>query len=335
MQNNLLDILTREGVLINVNVRFWRAARRLKAEDLGLDPDNINAELISLGHKKLLPKKDLKEFALIESRAHAIVEANTFPFMDGLGHFLPNNKLDEVTTKLEQLEAEFNAAQAKFMDRYTVLRIKAARDWHRVAAKLVSDPDRLVAVIGASFPNPAQMGRYFGFETHLFQVSLPENIQAELISAGEAREIALARSQAVQQAEHKIQHGVEKFVQDAVATLRQETAKLCDEMLTSMESGKTKAVHQKTLNRLSNFIDHFKSLNFMNDQQLEEQLEEARRKLLSKSAEQYRGNDFAQGKLRRGIQRLGDKARELAKQDTEEIVERFGQMGRRKFNLAA
>src|SRR5437016_9611989 len=53
--NHLLDALTREGVLISVSVRYWRATRKLNPEDLGLDPDNVTERLISLGHKKLLP----------------------------------------------------------------------------------------------------------------------------------------------------------------------------------------------------------------------------------------------------------------------------------------
>ena len=88
--NHLLDALTREGVLVNVSVRYWRATRKLNPEDLGLDPDNVTERLISLGHKKLLPREALERFALVESRAHSLVEASTFPFLNGLGHFLPN-----------------------------------------------------------------------------------------------------------------------------------------------------------------------------------------------------------------------------------------------------
>jgi hypothetical protein len=74
-----LDVLTREGVLLDVSVRFWRAAKKLQAQDLGLNPDDVAERLISLGHKRLLPKEALAEFALIESRAHALVDTNTFP----------------------------------------------------------------------------------------------------------------------------------------------------------------------------------------------------------------------------------------------------------------
>ncbi len=48
---NLLDVLTREGVLLSV--RYWRAAKKLQAQDLGLDPDDVTDRLISLGHKRL------------------------------------------------------------------------------------------------------------------------------------------------------------------------------------------------------------------------------------------------------------------------------------------
>ncbi len=41
--------------------------------------------LSSLGHKRLLPKVALAEFALIEIRAHTLVDAGTFPF-DNVGH---------------------------------------------------------------------------------------------------------------------------------------------------------------------------------------------------------------------------------------------------------
>ena len=53
MNNNLLNVLTREGVLINVSVRFWRGCKKLRAEDLGLQSDAVSARLISLGHKRL------------------------------------------------------------------------------------------------------------------------------------------------------------------------------------------------------------------------------------------------------------------------------------------
>ena len=91
LNSNLLDVLTREGVLINVSVRFWRGCKKLKPEDLGLDAQDVSDRLISLGHKRLLPKEATSNLSLIEGRAHALIEANTFPFLNGLKPFPPEH----------------------------------------------------------------------------------------------------------------------------------------------------------------------------------------------------------------------------------------------------
>ena len=332
--NHLLDALTREGVLISVSVRYWRATRKLNPEDLGLDPDNVTERLISLGHKKLLPRTALERFALVESRAHSLVEASTFPFLNGLGHFLPNPKLEEVTRKLRELATEFDQAQQAFLNQYADLRQRASADWYEAARRLVSDPERLVATIEASFPNVGQMQQAFGFEVHLFQLRAPESLDLALVSQGEQEEVIAARQKAATEAADQIQRGVENFVADCVASLRQQTAQLCEEMLDSMRTGKT-GVHQKTLNRLVHFIDEFKQLNFVGDGQMEAQLEQVRQEFLRRSAEDYRDDSEARERLQQGLAALAQTARDLAQQDSREMVERFGQLGHRRLNLAA
>ena len=183
--NGLLSILTREGVLIKVSVSYWRGCKKLRPEDIGLERKDLSDRLISLGHKRLLPKDTLASLAVIEGRAHALVEANTFPFLNGLGHFLPNSKLAEVTEKLAELEREFWAAKDEFLEKYSSLRESASKEWRKMAEKLVKDPDQLVATIEASFPFPKQMDRYYGFDIQLFQIALPQHMAAELVSASE------------------------------------------------------------------------------------------------------------------------------------------------------
>jgi hypothetical protein len=50
-------------------------------------------------------------------------------------------------------------------------------------------------------------------------------------------------------------------------------------MLECMRTGKT-GVHQRTLNRLTEFIDKFRSLNFANDAELDRRLTEVRQRFL-------------------------------------------------------
>ncbi len=332
--NNLLSVLTREGVLLKVSIRYWRGCKKLKPEDLGLKEADVSDRLISLGHKRLLPKEALAALSIVEGRAHALVEGNTFPFLNGLGHFLPNGRLEEVTGKLKGLEEEFWAAKEEFLRKYTSLRREASTEWRRTAEKLVSDPERLVQAIEASFPFPKQMSRYYGFDVQLFQISLPQKLSLDLVDLAEQREIAVARQKAAHEAATKIRNDVNTFVADCVASLREQTAKLCDEMLHSINTSET-GVHQKTLNRLVKFIDQFKQMNFANDVEMGQQLENVRRELLSRTAEEYRNSASAREHLVNGLSKLANHAQQLAKQDATELVQRFGQLGHRKFNLAA
>lgn len=136
------------------------------------------------------------------------------------------------------------------------------------------------------------------------------------------------------EAAQKINQGVESCVADCVAALREQTAQLCEEMLDSMTTGKT-GCHQKTLNRLVRFIDEFKTLNFVGDREMEEQLERVRQEFLTRAAEEYRDDAVAGHRLQEGLRGLADFARNLTGEDARELVEQFGQMGRRRISLAA
>jgi hypothetical protein len=212
--------------------------------------------------------------------------------------------------------------------------LSASKEWHETAIKLVKDPDRLVATIEASFPYPDQMDRFYAFDVQLFQIAMPKHMAAELVSASEQQTIIEARQRAAQEAGQKIRNDVENFVADCVASLREQTARLCEEMLGSINGCET-GVHQKTLNRLVRFIDQFKQLNFANDTVMEQQLEEVKKELLIKTAEEYRDSAVARARLKNGLSQLANQARNLAHQDATELVQRFGELGRRKFNLAA
>ena len=332
--NDLLAVLTREGVLVKVSVRYWRGTKKLKPEDLGLKEADVSDRLISLGHKRLLPKAALAGLAVVEGRAHALVESNTFPFLNGIAHFLPNARLEDVITKLNEMQQEFWQAKQQFLQQYSSLRRDASVEWRQMADKLVADPDRLVAVIESSFPFADHMDRYYGFDVQMFQIALPGRMEADLITLAEQRDVIAARSRAAQEAGQKIRRGVETFVADCVASLREQTAQLCDDMLHSINHSET-GVHQKTLNRLVRFIDQFKQMNFVNDTVMEEQLENVRKELLSKSAEEYRDSTKDRNRLVQGLSQLRNHAHQLAKQDATELVKRFGQVGVRKFNLAS
>ena len=234
--------------------------------------------------------------------------------------------------KVKALQNEFWSAKEEFLMQYGSLRQSASEEWRKMAQNLVPDADQLVSAIESSFPFPKRMDRYYGFDLHVFQISLPQKIEMDLITLEDQQEVVEARQRAAQEAGSKIRRDVEQFGADCVASLREQTSQLCQEMLSSINS--ETGVHQKTLNRLVRFVDQFKQMNFMNDTQMEQQLDQVRRELLSKTAEEYRDSTTARARLVNGLQSLSAAAKDLAKQDASELVQRFGQVGKRKFHLA-
>jgi len=154
------------------------------------------------------------------------------------------------------------------------------------------------------------------------------------VHEADQRGVIEARAQAAQEARQRISEGVESFVGDCVTSLREQTAKLCDQMLEAFKEGKT-GVHQRTLNRLTEFITNFRQLNFAQDAELDRQLEHVRTTYLTTTAEQYRDNASARRKMQEGIRNLGEAARELASSSVTDVVESFGKLGTRRFTFAA
>jgi len=330
----ILDALTRRGVLISVSVRYWRARKKLRPEDLGLQPDDVDDRLFSLGHKRLLPKEALQQLSLIESRAHALVEASTFPFLGGIARYLPNTKLAEVNSRLRELQTEFEQCRDDFLARYGDLRAEAMVEWRKAAQQLSVDPDRLLATVSAAFPEPDRLTHKFSCDIRTFQIAMPEALPtSHLVEMGTQQEVIEARRQAALSARNEVETSCREFIADCTATLREQTAKLCSEMLATIKT--TGNVHQKTLNRLTKFIDTFGQLNFMDDAEMAEQLDAVKAQLLERPAAEYRDSRFARDQLVNGLSRLRETAADMARQDVSGIVESFGQLGQRRFQLAA
>ena len=145
------------------------------------------------------------------------------------------------------------------------------------------------------------------------------------------QETVAARRVAAEAAREEIRRSAEDFVSDSVATLRSQTAKLCEEVMATITAG---PVNQKTLNRLARFVENFRSLNFVNDEEMERKHSEFRDEFLDVGAKDYRESTKARFQLVEGLSRLRNAATRLASGDAQDMVRRFGEVGRRKFGRA-
>lgn len=324
----LLEAVCKRGVLISTSIRYWRGCKRLNAEDLGLDPNQVSDRLIQLGHKRLIAREALSDFSLIESRTHATVEGSSFPFLGGIARFVPNPRLGGVNSSLDKLREEFDEAKDRFIANYSPMRDKAMTEWREAARHLNGSAEHLIATIEQSFPPAGDIGKRFSFDVQMFQIAAPENIRLEVAEGLAQFEVADDRRRIAEEATRRLQTDLNGFIRESISALRQETAKLAGDVLATIDESKT-GVHQRTLNRLATFIESFRSLNFAGDQQLESTLDRFRRDLLHRSAEEYRNDPGAMASLTDGLNRLRENAVQLVRDDARDVIARFGQMGRR------
>jgi len=330
----LLEAVCRRGVLCATSVRYWRGCKRLNAEDLGLDPANVSDRLIQLGHKRLVPREALSAFALIESRAHALIEGSSFPFLGGIARFVPNPRLAALNEGLDRLKEEFRQAVLDFVAGYGPLRDRALTEWRDAARQLNGNAESLLITIEQAFPPHGEIEKRFGFESKFFQVAAPDSLRLEVSESIEQMEIADQRRRVAEDAQRRLQSDLDGFIRESVTTLRQETAKLAADVLATID-GSEGGVHQRTLNRLTTFIDSFRSLNFAGDAQLEGTLERFREQLLTRSAEDYRNDSTAMQSLTDGLNRLHSTALTMARTDGRDVLGSFGQLGGRRLAIAS
>lgn len=334
VEQNMLQVLTREGVLISKKFSYPRFNAKLKPEDVGLDSEQICEDLMSLGSKKLLTKAKLKPITLLEGEIQAYIEKHSYQFIIPGLRFVPNAKLDEVYGAFQAFNQRVRTLAQEFKNSAPAAYAEALAAWREAAAKLFpEDPESAEAMvqrIQELMPEIETLPDRFKLEFPLFNIStLDASMSMTPTDLGQQMAVAESRRRVAQEAGDQLREGVNAFVRDAVATMREQTAELCADMLKSINESET-GVHGKTLARLTRFIDHFQTMNFTNDTELSAMLAEARETLLSRTADQYRNDEVARASLVAGLGSLRDKARELAR-NSDGLVVKFGQLGQRKF----
>ena len=111
------------------------------------------------------------------------------------------------------------------------------------------------------------LGKHFASTRRAFQIAVPEQLTADLITLAEQQQVIAARQQAAHRGlRPRSAADVENFVAECVAWLREQTATLCEEMPPAASAtGKPDGVHQKTAQPATCFIEQFKQMNFANE----------------------------------------------------------------------
>jgi len=255
-----MERLFTDGVLVNLDVEFWRATRANSEKDLGVKRAELPEFVAGLGTKRLLPKEDVLRWGRYADRARYEIEKVSFKFPVGEGQFVPAAKMDDLVKTLEEIKKEFEGAVDDFLRNYEVRREEYLKRFPEHRRRLEKQ-----------YPDRKLLSGKFSFEYSLYSITMPKVIKKQ-----QAEDAAIAKYQA------KLDERMNRFLGEAVSALRGQTVELCNSIAERVKNG---SLGEGSLNRIREFVGKFKSLNFVGDSQVEAKLEELSRSLAT--AETY------------------------------------------------
>lgn len=256
--------LMRQGVIVEMHIRRWRAKSRLTLDDLGL-PNTDSAEfadLLQLGDKFLLPTKYIKLADSIEASARQWLETHSFETF--WGRFMPCTMYEEWKARQDEYRARYFALRDEIDRDYDQIvkahlldYAKAARVAYRRRMSLdgralrkadITEPtfvQSFVSAIAALIPSRERIREAWGFEFSLSYVPLPslladDKAEAERINAQNELESAKERAEqdkvwlemsATEAASRKRQQMLEAMNRDVVEAARKQKEQLVDGFL--------------------------------------------------------------------------------------------------------
>lgn len=340
MSNNNLTNLFNDGFLVDINVSFWSAAKKLNEEDMGLD--NVS-DAFTLGKKYLIPREVIQEFRRIESRARALIDNSSFKFPIGSARFIPNKKFVKVNEELKKHQADYAALVDNLITRYDEYRekmkpvyLEAAEtayinktpetqefgpDYDREAEKKAFI-EQFMARIDACYPPAESLRDKFSISLAVYELALPR------LKEGNADQIAESldtREKLAEDYRKQMHTQISSFVTDVVSVLRQETVEICNHIASNITEGKV--IKSTTIASLTNFIEKFSDMNFMGDQSIEDSLNSIRKELIdAHPTAEFQDNEELKVELKRRLNLVAEQA--AAMTDVNSITGQY----RRKIN---
>lgn len=264
---HIVDSIKKEGYLIDLAVSKWSGKARLEAEDLGVE-GLTEKELHKLGQRQLVPAEEIQAIGRIEQAARQRIQETSYEFPAGRARFVPVKVLGQLLADLSDLRTKFEAASDDFCKRYAEIsdahRKVALENAKKIAAELKKDAAWLADFEGrleAAYPTREDVRTAFSIEWTLFQFALPSGLQAKVVAADKALEVA----RLAEEARRKVEEKVTSFVGEAAVELRRRAGELCQHVADQIEKSGEK-ITEKSLQPLRELIQQFKAMDFTGDE---------------------------------------------------------------------
>jgi hypothetical protein len=302
--------MMQSGVVVKLHIRRWRGKTRLDFADLGLDSeseDEVNAQLIKLGEKRLLPArsngtgKEVSYVTLLDNldaEARHLLENHSYE--THWGRFVPYTRYNDWKKANEDIKAKYLAMGSEIYDQYDVIMGRLTADYGRQAqiaygrlttlhGMIDMTPTqfttRFVDKIVALVPSKERIRDSFEFTTDVSYIPLPNELAQSVATAEQIeRDAEIKREMdtnqitdlrrmnrdVVAQATASKSRLIDSFLQDVARQIRSLVYDVTTNVLDSV--GKNGALVGKSSAQLANLIESVKGLNFYGDGEINQMI---------------------------------------------------------------
>lgn len=278
--------LARKGVLVDLKISRERFELQLDAEDLGIeardDYREFLEEYIKLGRRRLIPVSYLRNLDALETKARRLLKESSFK--TAWGHFVPYQVYDELRRRLEEMKVDYRMLHEKVIADYESIRTstyvkyrEAAQEVYRTLRK---NPDarvpedfveNFVFRVMKAFPTVEEVETSYKFEINLSFVPVTTTMmemETRMANAIQAK----AESAVAEEIRQSYSRHVEGFISDLAAQLR---AMIFEAVSAAHENVKKHGhLPGPSVASLRQLVSKVQSLNFMEDREVIQQLDE-------------------------------------------------------------
>lgn len=283
----LSEQLFARGALMGLHIGRWTAVKKMSSNDMLLEDDEVDSDVIYLGHKKLLPKAATKPLVELEGRARMALAARSMEFPIAGARFVTYASLPDVVARLTAIKDQWTLAVTNLVQMYPALREQQLVMLDRQAQQFVSEELKKVDTETQSYkerreqltvwlaeqkrmnqsfyPKAEDLAKKFDFTWRMFTISALEGIN----------ELDVYE---VQEAQERLRADLQDWVRSATASMHKvlgEAATNAKELL--KKNGK---LTPRNLTPLFNAFESFVSVDFTGKSTFQATIQEIKNKFL-------------------------------------------------------
>lgn len=325
--------------LVTYNIRFPELTMPNKPEFFGLvGTEQQYKNIMTLGRLKVFPKavmdrtfatlgrNPVERMKLSRSRVQGYLQQRAFQFAGGLAWGLVDESLIGFIEMCNAERAYFNTSRDEVLAHYEEMKRESLVFWRGKSHLYSISPDQMEAAIQRTFPSETKIRERFTFNVLNYTIQAPEFLQASEDSTAEQLAVIRARNEVAAAAGKELGVAVTSFQRDVVAQLRERTTSMFNDLREAVSKGEW---NQKSINSVIKFCDNFKSLNFMNDRQLERFLNTQKAELNKFDAQHIKKDSDAFTAMQNFLGSAIDGANAIAQANADEVVKEFQSFGAR------